>query len=107
MANLNIQSSLPTPPVAASIPPNNSASDAQNGKTFGEVLKQQVRENTSNNPATAQSAPVADKKIKVEKDLNSNKTKDAIDPSTALVPADLSGNMIALLQPLQESRTSM
>ncbi|MGB8518469.1 MAG: flagellar hook-length control protein FliK [Gallionella sp.] len=96
--------------VTANKPASSSgASDAQATDLFGALLAQQVADIPSNTHASAPSQPanLDDKKNLADKKTAADKLAEQQSISAATVPADLTGNLIALLPPSPEIRTTV
>ncbi|MBW8077500.1 MAG: hypothetical protein GJU76_05390 [Gallionella sp.] len=102
MTNITTANNLSTSPLAAQTPPGNSTASAPDGTSFGAVLARQVVDNAPAIGAAPAATPAPEKDAPVNHTTVPGKGTDNKTTALQNSPADLTGNMIALLQPLQK-----
>jgi flagellar hook-length control protein FliK len=103
MANLTVINQLSAPAVSAKTPPDSGVSGTHAAGTFGELLTRQVENNRPGTAEPAQANPAQGKAISGTRTNASSNAQAGQNPAAPDTPADLPGNMLALLQPAQEA----
>ncbi|KXS33721.1 MAG: Flagellar hook-length control protein-like, C-terminal domain [Candidatus Gallionella acididurans] len=103
MTKLTVINQLSAPAVSAKTPPNSGVSGTHAAGFFGELLAQQVESNPPVTAEPAQANPAPGKAVPGTRTIASNNTPTDLNPAAPDTPADLPGNMLALLQPAQEA----
>lgn len=102
MSNLITTNKLAAANIAAKSPQKSGTTEMPGGLSFGAVLAQQVVDNI---PAAIDTTPtrlVPAKDVLADKNLVSGKSQDEKNSTLQNIPAYISGNIVALPQPLQE-----
>ena len=103
MANITIANNLSASPLAAQNLSGNGAAAAPDGTSFGALLAQQVEGNPPATGTVAAAASAPEKVAPLNPTTVAGKASDNKHAALQNSPADLTGNMIALLQPLQKA----
>ncbi len=102
MSNITTANNLSASPLAAQTPPGNSTASAPDGTSFGAVLARQVVDNAPAPGAAPAATPAPEKDAPVNHTTVPGKGTDNKTTASQNSRTDLTGNMIALLQPLQK-----
>lgn len=105
MTNITAANKLPVSTIAAKATSGNAAAGTPAGAAFGTLLAQQAVDSP---PSTGETPPALiahEAGAQAKKNIDPGKILSDKAPTTQNMPADLSGNTIALLQPAQGIRT--
>ena len=105
MTNITAANKLPVSTLAAKTTPGNAAADTLAGTSFGRLLAQQVIDSPPNSGGTPPALIAQEADASTKKNIVPGKVQSDRPPIAQNMPADLSGNTIALLQPSQGIRS--
>ena len=107
MTNITTANKLPVSTIAAKATSGNAAASTPAGASFGALLAQQAVDSLASTGETPPVLIAHEAAAQAKKNIDPGKILSDKAPTTPNMPADLSGNTIALLQPSQGIRTQI